>query len=984
MKKNYFLLAFLMFFASVITGNAQTYSLKDLSATDFAAGGNANWSFEQYDIATGTYSAFTTYGTAGQMNYFDRYNTERFAGYPIMSNPANLGGAYDTKRNGWYNQQNDFFYIARDYEDGTANVNLEYWTSIPDSLRGYEVYSSPLFVGNPYRNAAITFLIPTDGYYKVDMAVLREDNYLTSPMTVFQRFRYSGATTVPDISHLNQSFTYGVGGKDAIPVPPESPVVKNPWANAQKPVHKTFYLYAHANDKISFEADARSGNNAESTVRGEYGRTKWTNLVLTVVPEATAKADPSKFQDPYNTDLTLKTKLDSLMTVIADYISNYDSNVYPQTAVDALGSTYTTIDATRSSLQPLDYPGVISQLEAAIGKYTASSLGLKAQYLFNDVTNGQVPDASGSGNTGTLVNQASIMSMGKYKVLNLGSSNGYLDMGANVGNVISSMSNYTISAYYLVDPSVTLSGNGLFLWTFSTQTANGASSGQYIYYQLQNQRMAVANAGWNSEKAVTLASAANKGVWQHVVYTQTGTVGQLYINGVMVQSTDPMPIPSAVFTTSTPYNWIGRPGFNDPYLIKTLVYDVRLYNQTVPTDSITKWASLTTDLDNELNTATGDFTALSALISQYTTFLPSVVIGTQFGQYTQAAKTEFSDAIAAAQAFVTANAGSQILIDSKAAALTAAYNKFLASINNGMNTLAEGEYFFKVNDSYVNNPGATLAADGQVPSVANQGIVTNRIIDNAGEIFKLTFVTSLTPARYSIFSTLDESGVLRHLTETCVYQSAWGTPGGGTTSGDDNWRTFNIFNNGTACAVQCFGAAASKGYWTYDATNQKLADSNNGSTAQYFFNFIPVKTVFAEEVAKGRIALNAAVVGPDLLQYDANVYNTFKTALETAEAAVTAGTATSADLIAYGAARKLFANNNGDTAVNDVLDNNLKVIAGNRNIRISAENSVKVTVYDITGAIVSETIVSGERTFIVNSGLYLVKAGGKATKVLVR
>jgi hypothetical protein len=324
------------------------------------------------------------------------------------------------------------------------------------------------------------------------------------------------------------------------------------------------------------------------------------------------------------------------------------------------------------------------------------------------------------------------------------------------------------------------------------------------------------------------------------------------------------------------------------------------------------------------------------------------------------------------------------LIDSKAAALTAAYNKFLGSVNNGMQTLAEGEYFFKVNSSYVNNPGATLAANGQVPSVANQGIQTNRIIDNAGEIFKLTLVTSITPARYSIFSTLDEAGVKRHITETCVYQSAWGVPGGGTTSGDDNWRTFNIFNNGTACAVQCFGAAASKGYWTYDATNQKLADSNNGTTAQYLFNFIPVKTVFAEEVAKGRTAFNAAVVGSDLLQYDANVYNTFKTALETAEVVATAGTATSADLIAYGAARKLFVNNGGFSAVNDVFDNNLKVIAGRQTIRISAENAVKVTVYDITGAIVTETIVSGERTITVNSGLYLVKAGGKTTKVLVR
>ena len=163
------------------------------------------------------------------------------------------------------------------------------------------------------------------------------------------------------------------------------------------------------------------------------------------------------------------------------------------------------------------------------------------------------------------------------------------------------------------------------------------------------------------------------------------------------------------------------------------------------------------------------------------------------------------------------------------------------------NTLAEGKYYITLTDSlYLTNPGLALLVNGTALTTSNGGLLTSKITTDSTQVFTLIKVTSLDPPRYSIFSALNESGVYRHLTENAVYQSTWSNPGGGTTSSDDNWRTFNITFNGTYYAVGCAGAAVTsgkKGYWYFDATNKKLAVSASGSNPVYAFKFVPVGTI---------------------------------------------------------------------------------------------------------------------------------------------
>ena len=126
----------------------------------------------------------------------------------------------------------------------------------------------------------------------------------------------------------------------------------------------------------------------------------------------------------------------------------------------------------------------------------------------------------------------------------------------------------------------------------------------------------------------------------------------------------------------------------------------------------------------------------------------------------------------------------------------------------------------------------------------------------------------------------------RNISEKCFFKTLWGDV-------DDDWRTHNLFYNGTAFAVQGAGSSANRGFWFYNIDAQNLNASGVTAFADSFcvFNFIPVKTVFAAEVPKGRTAFNSAVVGAEPEQYQQVVYDAFKTALEAAEAVIVAGTA---------------------------------------------------------------------------------------------
>jgi hypothetical protein len=221
---------------------------------------------------------------------------------------------------------------------------------------------------------------------------------------------------------------------------------------------------------------------------------------------------------------------------------------------------------------------------------------LLVKYDFSSVADSVVTDAAEQHLKGILKNKASIKTIGttnKFNVLNLGDSIGYFDMGPKIGQLMYHMNDFTVSAYFRIDSTYNqLSKNGNFLWSFSN-TSDILVNGQgYVIASLRNQAQTVSSSNWTTEQTIQLTDSAYKSAWHHFAYTQSGTTGTLYFDGMNTTSLATITtLPSMALPKSgqlgTLFNWIGRSCYgNDVYLRKSLVYDFRLYKTALTDDQV--------------------------------------------------------------------------------------------------------------------------------------------------------------------------------------------------------------------------------------------------------------------------------------------------------------------------------------------------------------------------------------------------------------
>ncbi len=296
----------------------------------------------------------------------------------------------------------------------------------------------------------------------------------------------------------------------------------------------------------------------------------------------------------------------------------------------------------------------------------AQTENLCMHFDFEHTDGRTVSDPDHSGISATLMNDASVDQMGKFHILNLGNNTGYLDLTEKAGDLFRQTDNYTISMYYRVSEKASLSGAGFFLWSFSTSTACTDIEGKYSAYRLNAQRFANSTGGFTNETGIELGGESEKGKWIHVVYTQSGSKGTLYLNGTQKGTNSAMPLNSTNFTSSIPYVWIGRAPFStDSYLKQTLVYDIRLYDKVLTTEEIKTLASVTEDLEYEYKYGeTGDFTALQAAVNEARTF-----VAENASSYPSAAIEIYQDEINMAQDLINEGKVNQSMIDEQETAL---------------------------------------------------------------------------------------------------------------------------------------------------------------------------------------------------------------------------------------------------------------------------------------------------------------------------
>ena len=299
-------------------------------------------------------------------------------------------------------------------------------------------------------------------------------------------------------------------------------------------------------------------------------------------------------------NLTLPTKGAADATISISWKST-NSKLIDATGVVTRPNYYNYADTLTATLSKngqkvtKSFPAVVVLKDGS-----AFNNNLLVKYDFSSVSDSTVTDVAEKHLTGTLKQKAKIRTIGstvKYNVLNLGDSIGYFDLGPEVGKLMYHLNDYTMSTYYRVDTAYTtvnLAKAGNFIWSFSNTKAAMSDPTGYFIGSLNTQTVSISPGYYTAasgNQAVSFATQALLGGWHNLTYTQSGTTGTIYVDGMPMATGTITNLPSTALPKSgqlgTIYNWIGRSCYtSDAYLRKTLIYDYRLYSTALTDEQI--------------------------------------------------------------------------------------------------------------------------------------------------------------------------------------------------------------------------------------------------------------------------------------------------------------------------------------------------------------------------------------------------------------
>jgi len=176
--------------------------------------------------------------------------------------------------------------------------------------------------------------------------------------------------------------------------------------------------------------------------------------------------------------------------------------------------------------------------------------------------------------TGTLQSGAVLTTYANLPVLALGSDNGYMDLGSELGNYISTLQNYTVSVNVFIPETTDIKGNGNFVWCFSKTSDTG-----YLFLSAKDTRFAISETNYRGEQAVGKGEALPKGKWLNVVYMQSGSVARVFVDKLPKAGTVTL---NPKTLGHTPNNYLGKSCYQgDAYLKGAMYNDLRIYNYNI-------------------------------------------------------------------------------------------------------------------------------------------------------------------------------------------------------------------------------------------------------------------------------------------------------------------------------------------------------------------------------------------------------------------
>jgi len=238
--------------------------------------------------------------------------------------------------------------------------------------------------------------------------------------------------------------------------------------------------------------------------------------------------------------------------------------------------------------------------------FLTHSAGIQAQTiklhydLASDVVGStSVLDKSTNGLNGSLLNGALISTYDGVNVIDLGTSKGYVDMGVSTGNVVATLTNYSVMTKIFIPTSSIVSGAGNFIWTFSNSNDNGTNATGCLFLSAHNTRCAITKTGWQNESGMEAGTDIAKGAWETVIYVQENGTGRIFVNGNLVKTGPITMTPSVLGATA--FNYLGRSAYTaDSYLSNAKLADFRIYDGALTVDQIYTLSGVTPVTQAEL------------------------------------------------------------------------------------------------------------------------------------------------------------------------------------------------------------------------------------------------------------------------------------------------------------------------------------------------------------------------------------------------
>jgi len=202
--------------------------------------------------------------------------------------------------------------------------------------------------------------------------------------------------------------------------------------------------------------------------------------------------------------------------------------------------------------------------------------GLILRYALDQTSGTTVVDTSGKGNDGTVVGGGTWANGS----LTLDGVDDHVELPNDLMKGLSSIS---VAVDVYVEPS---QSGAYFVWGMGNRaTGGGSSSGTgYLMVGGQNLRASATKTYWNGERTTqpSPARALGRGVWKSLTYTQTGTTGTLYEDGVQIaQNTAVDVLPSDIGNGSTNVNVLGESNYLEDSSLKGKVSDFRVYDRAL-------------------------------------------------------------------------------------------------------------------------------------------------------------------------------------------------------------------------------------------------------------------------------------------------------------------------------------------------------------------------------------------------------------------